>query len=440
MAYCTYLLYLALSDNWQLTLAVAPLFLIFFNRRYTPWLLLLCFCLDVNWSMLLVTPFETTNVFLRGSAPYWQAPLVALSALALLMFIAYLLSSVRKKAKVLTLPFIIGGVILIVESFRLTSLHPIATVLSLIAKKYWITFLLALEYQYSRISLKDTVAGLVAPSAMFRESFKLDRYEVNLHEGFKWGGILSAMTIAGLIIYNQIFYQITGLLSSTVVVNSFSFNLVCHSTLTTLAPPEAFTRGELFGCFLANDLFRGIIKHIFLDSMIFVIPGLMMGWRFSLPFSNFMTAKTWPSFLFKLFYYYALIIYRLFTVEFYHLLQLLFKKRSSWHLPLATFFGVFVGGYCFHALKDFAYIQQFTPHSAFTMLFSWNSFTYFFTIALFCAVAEARRRRNQKMKQWLWITNAFYFVMFLFLRSLFSTYFHQVDFETKIKLLLRLFY
>ena len=439
-AYCSYIAYLILSDNFLLTLAVVPLILFFVNRSYAPWLLLLFFCFDVDWSMALITPYGATNTFWGNqTSSFWVTPFIILSSLALIILLARLLAFLRKKSKAYTLPFILSIAVLIIELFRWTTFHPLASILSLVAKKYWIMFLLAIEYQYSSLTFKQTVAGLVAP-AIFREFYKVENYEIDGYASLRLGGLLAAITCLAILIYNQVFYQLTGLLTPTVINNSWTLNLVCHSSLTTLAPVEAFTKKELLGCFLANDFLQGIIKHIFLDSMIFVIPGLMMGWKFPLPFSNFFTAKNWPNFLYKLFYYYALIIYRLFTVEFYHLLQFLFKKRSPWHLPIATFLGVFVGGYCFHALKDFAYVQQFTSNSIFTILFSWNSFTYFFTIALFCTLAEIRRRRNKKSSQWLWITNSLYFMSFLFLRSIFSTYFHQVDFETKIKLLMRLFF
>lgn len=398
-----YLLYLYLSNNLFITLAALPLIFLLFNisANWKKRMLILCFLFDSKFSSLIITPFKifSFNDYFFINHPNASSllnllsPLLIFTALVILFSLSWALSKLRNFKTYTTIVFFPLLIYLLIRlfSFSLNDnallAFSLGFIVSVIAKKIWIVYLLALELgQNKKIEPLNILAGFALPGANFREHFSLQGYQSKETDDSFWAGIkYSFIFVVIIVIFSELTYTYYPFLKS----GSFRITLPCR--IDDFSVPinnlSLFRRSYLWGCFLQNEFGYGIIKHVLIDSMIFFIAPLMMGYRLSLPYRNFFKAKDWNNLMSRMFYFYSLIIYRIFIIEIHKLLLDLFKKRNTFFNPIATFLGVAIGGLIYHFVKDFIYILYFEKVAASGIYFSSKMQSYFLMTATLCALS-----------------------------------------------------
>lgn len=405
----------------------------------------LFFCFDYKYSYTLFnSSFNFTSVDLffnryEHLEYIYSTPIIAFMFLVSMVYLAKILVWLRQIKTYLTIPFFVGLLFILmkllvvaIDQNNYLGFFVVAWV-GLVSKKMWIVFLLALEAQHGKVGWLESFGGVAVPAAAFREKFKLEEYHLPSQDNYWLGVKLSILFIILYCVYFQFQYQINGIFNSFSIINPYSLNLACKNIvfgeIWNISPGRAL--GKELACYFTQGVFGGIVKHILLDSMIFFIPGLMMGFRFPVSYQNFLKARSWTSFLFNLFYIYSLILYRIFVIEFYKFILDVTKKRTKFSLPLATFFGVALGGALFHINKDFVYLKYFFSLETLDVFFKNTSFyAYFIIIGATCVISDNLKVRIPKMFTQVMIT--FYFIIFLIGRSLFEGYYRMIPLELKL--------
>ncbi len=448
--YVLYIFYLKVSQHYEITFAILPLvFLIpslsFKNRFY---ILLLFSCFDFGASYFFLNPYVVTfNPVLHyvESVPYYIKIILAFMFPAFMLIIYWLgmfHSFIRSYKSYYSLFFLSILLFLAVASVGYfsdkTDLLSI-TILSCliyIFKKFWIIYLCGLVKKRSIFPSYNDAYSIIFPGPITRESFDITDYEVEKYKSLDRGLRLAAVFLFLHLLFNQMIYSFSDADSGYVLLRFLKFNSVqCAGTAGGISSMLAHLSisSRLLCIFIDQGMF-GIIRHVFLDGVFFVVLGHLLGVRFTFPYSNFFKSKNFQSFLYNIFYYYSIIIFRLFVVEFYKLTLDLFKVRKKYFLSFATFFGVFAGGFIFHIWADALFLQVFYGKSLFNV-WSFSYFSiYFGSLGLACTLSNLKFS-NAFFCEWFRIL--FYFVFLIFIRFIFSRYFEQVPLLEKIYFLFR---
>lgn len=290
----------------------------------------------------------------------------------------------------------------------------------LFSKKIWLLFLAKITSNYLGVfSFKEYLIGLFNYSPFYRENFKLDSYiELNENESLKLY-VQSALLILFAIAY---FYLLKILTPESIIPEL----MVCPGQVSY----EYYLKNiasNYFSCFTITSFLKGFIKHLFIDTLLLVIPGHLIGLNFRLPFGNFLNAKSFPELLSKSMYYYSLIINRIFIWEISKAFRLKSRKIST---AIITFISVFVGGLFFHLNRDLNYIIVFGKNY-YPSLFE-GPILYFFLLSLFMTLKMRFFKLN--------IFNViFWLVLLLLIRSL-NTYYFLEPLTYKIQYLMKIIF
>lgn len=428
LGYCSYIFFLHISGWLSITLALVPLIFFYFNLSLRSKILVLffAFLFDYQYSFLTENDreekYNVIDFFVQktGQSEYaLHAPLIAIGFLLTFYLLASALHKLRKIRTYLVIPFYILITFAIAELMVFSSNQNnlfglyISGIIGILTKKKWLIFLLALELQARKLRPLEALGGVIIQGPFFRESLSLDNFQSEKVSQF-WRGVgISALISFFYLLYYQIQYQIYGIDSPTVLKNNYSMHLACP--INFHQPVSLQISFVEFSLCLTGDFFRHTLLRLFLESMILVIPGMMMGFHFPAPYSNFMTAKSWTSFLFKTMHYYSLILFKIFVLEFYNFFFTVRKKKSRELLALSTFMGIVVGGYCYHLSRDYMVPFVRGPDFFQENLFFPPKIFYFSLIGLLCAASALKKSSSSRNYFWLW--PMFYLLLYALVRS-----------------------
>jgi hypothetical protein len=299
-----------------------------------------------------------------------------------------------------------------------------------VGKKIWIIFLLATSYHlFEKKSYLDICSSLSIFSANFRESFSLTSYKDESNSSY-WNAIkISALFTVVIFLFSNLTYTYMNFPIS----ETFRFTLTCKPPTLSINPNNLihFSKSLVLWCFFQNEVVYGIIRHLLIDSiLLFVVPNVL-GYRLSFPFGNFLKAKNWNSFMSRMFFFYSMIIYRIFILEFYALLKDIFKINKKSIFKISSILGIFFGAFFYHFFKDFSF---FTPSNMKLIVdypFSPLILLYFTVLAFSSYIGQAfENQKNQRINEFLIL------ILFIFLligRSLYDSYRFSVPLDWKIQ-------
>jgi hypothetical protein len=454
LGYLVYLLYLGIAGRFNFTFVLVPLIFLLIPLRTEVriGIILLFFLFDFDFAYTnesAYQKFNWVNLFIQQhkTAPYFLLiPLFSLSYLVWIGLFSYCLAYLRKIRSYLSLfvlCFVLIGCVFVTSKASSISTLPMFYffgLTSLICNKIWLIYLLSVEFPYAaqRQNAIQFLGGLVAPGPAFKETNRFEHFQDLSSEGF-WRGVrMSAVVVVGYLFLNQLIYQITGNYSSLVVPNQSTLGLVCPTGSRIQSTYiELFQANELWLCFFNMEILVGFVRVLFLDTMILVIPGMMMGLRYHLPFGNFFRVRSWSEFLFKLTYYYSLVIYRIFIVEFRKMMADLAKHSSSFFQYAGPFAGVFVGGIVHHIFKD-QYLAYWMGAERFLLAsISLAAIIYFTFLSVTIMVDEVLLRIYRRQNRtWLVLT---FLPAFLIVRFIYIVYIREQGGENAILFLHRMF-
>ncbi len=439
MFYILYLFYLKVSQHFEITFAVLPLVFLIprLNLKNKFYILLLFSCFDFGASYFFLNPYVVTfNPVLHyvESVPYYIKILLAFMFpvfVLIIYWLGILHSVVRNYKSYYSLFFLSSLIFFSVASVNYLSEKTdllsilILSCLIFIFKKFWIIYLCGLIKNRSLFPSYKDAYGIIFPGPITRENFDITEYTVDRYKGFDKGLRLAAIFLFLHLLFNQLIFSFSDADSGYVLLKSLKLNSVQCAGATSginsiLANLSLSSR--LFCIFVDQGMF-GIVRHVFLDGVFFIVLGLMLGVQFTFPYSNFFKSKNFQSFLYSIFYYYSIIIFRLFVLEFYKLTLDLFKVRKKFFLSLATFLGVVAGGFVFHIWADALFLQVYYGKSLIDVWsFPYYSF-YFGSLGLACTLSNFKFNYNY-LRGWPRIL--FYFAFLIFIRFIFSRYFDQL--------------
>lgn len=287
----------------------------------------------------------------------------------------------------------------------------------LFSKKIWILYLAKITSNYlNTVNLKEYLINLFNYSPFYRENFRLESYiEQSENENIKLY-VQSFLSVLFAIAY----FFFMKFLSPEFFITELA---VCPGQVSYQYYLQNIT-DNYFTCFTISSFLKGIIKHLFIDTLLLVIPGHLVGLHFRLPFGNFLKAKSFPELLSQTMYYYTLVINRIFIWEISKYLRLKSRKVST---ALITFVSVFVGGLFFHLNRDLNYIVVFNKNYYGSLLE--GPLLYFFLLSIFMTLKFKLFKLNF-LNVLIWL------FMLLIVRSL-NTYYFLEPLTFKIQYLMK---
>ena len=454
LGYSVYLFYLYIFRKFHLTYIIVPaVFLIWpLSPKFKTLLLLFFLCLDYSSTFAFLNPYLVTvnglENYLKSAPSYFQffVPAIILFSVAIVFLLGQLHFKIRQIKTYLSIPYIIIMILFMIWAFdySINSLSLfnlfILTMTLFIAKKFWLIYLLGLE----RIPLNQfswsQIKAIAFPGPVTREQFSIENYEVDKEAAFRLAVKLSLIFGMAHLIFNQVVYQL-GVVSETpfLIHNNYVVFNKCRLVISphNIDAVLSLSVMQRIGCIFIDQGLHGIIRHLFLDTFFFIIVASMMGVRFTFPYGNFFKSKNFLSFMYNVFYYYSIIIFRVFVIEFYHFILDIFNKRSRLFLIPATFLGVVIGGICFHLWADFILIQIQNKEPIWNIISLPHYSFYFGSLGLACVLAEMTKKlQTPKLR----IINVFaYFLFLIVIRFCFARYFESIPLKNKLFVLQSLF-
>lgn len=421
--YLVYILYLWMSKNFYASLVILPLIFLIkdINLKNKLLLILIFTFLDVPLIYQYISPYDATFSLQRFYSYKWFLPIAMLSALfafLLFLFLAALLAQLRKRTSVSAIIFYFLLIPILITIHRYYSSQAslfafvIVSIITLTAKKAWLVYLFSYERNFLSGPTANKISAYLFPAANFRETYDLKPYDDSHEFLSKNFFFLCGGTLLGYFFIYQLNYFITGSALGPIIIKAPTLHMNCH------APANFFEKSV---CILNRRISLDIFKGVLLDTMIFYLAPVALGFNLPRPWSNFWNAKNWTSFLGRLFYYYSLIISQVFVQGLYKQAYFWKIKNRELRLFVAVFLGVWWGGICFHLLKDFVFVNEHGYPNVLHFVFSFRFNIYFILIALSCAFVESFKGRINALSHKLLIV--VFLVIFLTLRSEFASYF-----------------
>lgn len=447
--------------RWTITLYILPLLYLVLDLKQKQRIVFLLFFALIDYEQSLMSfsfynhlssaKLSSVTYLLNTKKEFYLIfyPILFIISSFFIWWLAKFLSFLRRKKSyyVLIFYFLLISLLLTafseVLSYRSQYSSYALIIINIITRKIWLIFLISNVFIYGKgkNSFSDILEGYLSPALSVRENLILDNYKVDKLESFQKAVKLSLAMIIIICIYDQLKYQITGKIFGFVWINDWAQSLNCQPVNSPIGslPNIELSLYTIWGCRAYSHIFIGIIKHILIDGFYFYIPMLMMGYHIQLPYNNFYSARKFTHFLFGMFYYYGLNIYRIFIIEFYKLLLEIFKRRNRFMLPISTFLGVYLGGILWHIIEDYLFIQASTDKNILSYVFTFNFQVYFLGLALFCFISEFLKFKIY-LGRLQFLRFIFYLIVLINLRYLFSGYFNGEDMiYLKIQLVLKSF-
>lgn len=460
LTYSFYVGYLALSGNLNIALIVTPAIFLFYNFSYRIKLLLMCIFAVLDFKFA----FNSKNLFSRlnfiddfinttGDITYsYLSPVIIILAIGGIYFLAQILLKLRNVKTYLQIPFFFFVLYLFNYIFikfegkyDVTSFF-INGIITYIASKIWVIYLLAIELKFKKTDTLDLIGGVAFPLVFFRETFNLSGYEEQDREVqsrlYLKACLISIGAILGYFVVAQTLYQFSSFENTISIANKFAVKLECSQASSYSASKLiSMTRLNAWACFFSSNFLVGFVKVYLLNSLVMVLPMLLLGFNLSLPFSNVLRARSWSSFFSSLFYYYSLIVNRVFVTEIYKFFLDISKKRNEIIRFASTFIGVILCGYCYHMFRDFSLLYKNLKVNIFDLIFRVPVLIYFESLAFLSAFSGLRFFNKTKLTNKLGVLEPFFYVfIFILMRIFFSNYQLGIPVENQYNYILKLLY